>query len=153
LQQSPTGDLEFQGMDFTHKETAMFLIFAAILMVGIGLCNFVPRNSVSPRPVGRRCQGLRSLAFALGLALVTIPMGAWAKAPAENSAQVLRTRPGATAPIATEARAASGQDYASREASAKDLEKFEGGSTTVVFAVGGSVLVVVLIVVLILVIL
>ncbi len=131
----------------------MFLIFAAILMVGIGLCNFVPRNSVSPRPVGRRCQGLRSLAFALGLALVTIPMGAWAKAPAENSAQVLRTRPGATAPIATEARAASGQDYASREASAKDLEKFEGGSTTVVFAVGGSVLVVVLIVVLILVIL
>lgn len=127
----------------------MFLMFAAILMVGIGLCDFVPRNSVSPRPVGRRRQGLRSLAFAIALGLVSIPTSAWAEAPGESSAEVLQTRSGATAPIATEARAAEGQDYASREASAKGLEKFEGGSTTVVFVTGGTVLLVILIVVLI----
>jgi hypothetical protein len=40
-----------------------------------------------------------------------------------------------------------GQDYASREASAKGQEQFEGGSTTV--WIGGSTLVVVLLVILI----
>jgi len=129
----------------------MVLILAAILMVGIGLCYFVPRNSVSPRPVGRRRQGLRSLALVIALGLASIPTAVWAHAPSENSAQVLRTRPGATAPTVTEASAASGQDYASREASAKGLEKFEGGST-VIWVAGGSTLVVILIVVLIIVI-
>jgi hypothetical protein len=129
----------------------MFLMLAAILMVGIGLCNFVPRGCVSPHPVGKRRQGLRSLALAIALGLVSIPTSAWANAPGENSAQILRGRPAVTASIATEARAPQDQDYASREASAKGLEKFEGGSTTVVLATGGSVLLVVLIVVVIIV--
>jgi hypothetical protein len=131
----------------------MLLILAAILMVGIGLCNFVPRVPVSPRPVGRRRQGLRSLALAIALGLASIPTGAWANAPGESSAQVVQTRPAPAAPIVTEARAAEGQNYASREAKAKGLEKFEGGSTTVVFVTGGTVLLVILIVVLIVVIL
>jgi hypothetical protein len=130
----------------------MFLMLAAILMVGIGLCNFVPRGCVSPHPVAKRRQGLRSLALAIALGLVSIPTSAGANAPGENSAQILRGRPAATASIATEARAPQGQDYASREASAKGLEKFEGGSTTVIWVAGGSTLVVILIVVLIIVI-
>jgi len=130
----------------------MFLMLAAILMVGIGLCNFVPRGCVSPHPVGKRRQGLRSLALAIALGLVSIPTSAWANAPGENSAQILRGRPAVTASIATEARAPKDQDYASREASAKGLEKFEGGSTTVIWVAGGSTLVVILIVVLIIVI-
>ena len=100
----------------------MFLMLAAILMVGIGLCNFVPRGCVSPHPVGKRRQGLRSLALAIALGLVSIPTSAWANAPGENSAQILRGRPAVTASIATEARAPQDQDYASREASAKGLE-------------------------------
>ena len=127
----------------------MFLMLAAILMVGIGLC--APRNSFSPHPVARRRQGLRSLALAIALGLVSIPTSAWANASGENSAQILRGRPAAAASIATEARAPQGQDYASREASAKGLEKFEGGSTTVIWVAGGSTLVVILIVVLIIV--
>jgi hypothetical protein len=138
-------------MDLAHKEAIMFLILAAILMVGIGLRNLVPHSFVPARVAGRRRQGLRSLAFALGLALASIPTGAWANAPSENSAQIAQTRPATTAPIATEARAAEGQDYASREAKAKGLEKFEGGSTTVVLVAGGSTLLVILIVVLIIV--
>jgi hypothetical protein len=130
----------------------MFLMLAAILMVGIGLCNFVPRGCVSPHPVGKRRQGLRSLALAIALGLVSIPTSAWANAPGENSAQILRGRPAVTASIATEARAPQDQDYAPREASAKGLEKFEGGSTTVIWVAGGSTLVVILIVVLIIVI-
>jgi hypothetical protein len=129
----------------------MFLMLAAILMVGIGLCDFAPRN-LSPHPVGRRRQGLRSLALAIALGLASIPTSAWANAPGENSAQILRTRPVATDSMVTEARVPQGQDYASREASAKGLEKFEGGSTTVIWVAGGSTLVVVLIVVLIIVI-
>jgi len=130
----------------------MFLMLAAILMVGIGLCNFVPRGCVSPHPVAKRRQGLRSLALAIALGLVSIPTSAGANAPGENSAQILRGRPAVTASIATEARAPQDQDYASREASAKGLEKFEGGSTTVIWVAGGSTLVVILIVVLIIVI-
>ena len=127
----------------------MFLILAAILMVGIGLRNLVPHSFVPARVAGRRRQGLRSLAFAIALGLASIPTSAWASPPGENSAQTLRSRPAAAAPMATEARAVEGQDYASREASAKGLEKFEGGSTTVVLVAGGSTLVVVLVVVLI----
>ena len=127
----------------------MILMFTAILMVGIGLCNFVPRGCVSPHPVAKRRQGLRSLALAIALGLVSIPTSAGANAPGENSAQILRGRPAVTASIATEAPAPQGQDYASREASAKGLEKFEGGSTTVIWVAGGSTLVVVLVVVLI----
>src|ERR1700690_2011879 len=115
----------------------MFLMLAAILMVGIGLC--APRNSFSPHPVGRRRRGLQCLAFAIALGLVSIPTSAWANAPGENSAQILRSRPAATASIASEARAPQGQDSASREASAKGLEKFEGGST-VIWVAGGSTL-------------
>ena len=74
-------------------------------------------------------------------------MSASAKAPGENSAQVAQILPATPAPIPTEARTTKGQDYAAREASAKGLEKFEGGSTTV--WIGGSTLVVVLLVVLI----
>ena len=127
----------------------MFLMLSAILMVGIGLCDFAPRNSFSPHRIGRRRRGLQSLAFAIALGLASIPTSAWASPPGENSAQTLRSRPAAAAPMATEARAVEGQDYASREASAKGLEKFEGGSTTVVLVAGGSTLVVVLVVVLI----
>jgi hypothetical protein len=112
----------------------------------------VPRNSFSPALVGRGGQGLRSLALAIALGLASISTSAWANAPGDNSAQVLRTRPAAPASIATEARPASGQDYASREAKAKGLEKFEGGSTTVVLVAGGTTLLVILIVVLIIVI-
>jgi hypothetical protein len=131
----------------------MFLILAALFMVGIGLCEFVPRISFSPGPVRRRGQGLRSLALVIALGLASIPTSAWANAPGENSAQILRTHPAPAAPLVTEARAPEGQDYASREAKAKGQEKFEGGSTTVVFVTGGTVLVVILIVVLIVVIL
>ena len=130
----------------------MFLMLSAILMVGIGLCDFAPRNSFSPHRIGRRRRGLQSLAFAIALGLVSIPTSALASAPGENSAQIQRTPPVATASVATEARMPQGQDYASREAIAKGLEKFEGGSTTVIWVAGGSTLVVVLIVVLILVI-
>lgn len=76
-------------------------------------------------------------------------MSASAKAPGEVSAQVSVPRPAAFAPIPSEARTMKGQDYASREASAKGQEKFEGGSTTV--WIGGSAVVVILLVVLILV--
>ena len=106
-----------------------------------------PRNSSSSRPARRRHQGLRWLALAGALALGSIPISASAKAPGEISAQVSQSRPAAPAPIPTEARTTKGQDYASREASAKGLEKFEGGSTTV--WIGGSTLVVVLLVILI----
>jgi hypothetical protein len=74
-------------------------------------------------------------------------MAAWAKAPIEVSAQVSPTRSATLAPIQTEARTVQVQNYASREASAKDLEKFEGGSTTV--WIGGSTLVIVLLVILV----
>jgi hypothetical protein len=106
-----------------------------------------PRNSFSSRPAHRRHQGLRWLALAVALALGSIPVSASAKAPGEISAQVLQTRSATPAPIPTEARTTKGRDYASREASAKGQEKFEGGSTTV--WVGGSSLVIVLLVVLI----
>jgi hypothetical protein len=128
----------------------MFLMLAAILMVGIGLC--APCDSFSPHRIGRRRQGLQWLAFAIALGLASIPTSAWANALGETSAQILRARPEAPASPATEARVPQGQDYASREASAKGLEKFEGGSTTVIWVAGGSTLVVVLIVVLIIVI-
>jgi hypothetical protein len=104
-------------------------------------------NSSSSRPTRGGHQGLRWLALALALALGSIPMSASAKAPGEISAQVSETRPATPAPIPTEARTTKGQDYASREASAKGQEKFEGGSTTV--WVGGSTAVVVLLVILI----
>ena len=106
-----------------------------------------PSNSFSSRPARKRHQGLRWLALAVALALGSIPMSASAQAPGEISAQVVQTRTTTPAPVSTEARAPKGQDYASREASAKGLEKFEGGSTVV--WVGGSTLVVVLLVVLI----
>jgi hypothetical protein len=126
-------------MDVTHKEAIMLCIRIA------------PRNSFSSRPARRRYQGLRWLALAVALALGSIPMSASAKAPGEISTQVSEPRPATPAPIPTEARTTKGQDYASREASAKGLEKFEGGSTTI--WVGGSVVVVVLLVVLIVVLL
>lgn len=104
-------------------------------------------NSSSLRPAHRRHQGLRWLALAVALALGSIPMSASAKAPGEISAQVSQARSATPAPVPTEARTTKGQDYASREASAKGLEKFEGGSTTV--WIGGSTLVIVLLVILI----
>ena len=106
-----------------------------------------PSNSSSSRPARRRHQGRQWLALAVALALGSIPMNASAKAPGEISAQVVQTLPATPAPIPTEARTTKGQDYAAREASAKGLEKFEGGSTTV--WIGGSTLVVVLLVILI----
>jgi hypothetical protein len=125
----------------------MLLIFAAILMVGIGSCCFMPRYSFSPQRAAGRRRGLRSLVLAIALALVSVPVGAWAKAPDKTSAEIQQTRPTATAPIVPEAGPTQGQDYASREASAKGLEKFEGGDTTVIL--GGSALVLILLVVLI----
>ena len=106
-----------------------------------------PSNSSPSRPVRRRPQGVQWLALAVALALGSIPMSASAKAPGENSAQVAQILPATPAPIPTEARTTKGQDYTSREANAKGLEKFEGGSTTV--WIGGSTLVVVLLVILI----
>ena len=106
-----------------------------------------PINSSSSRPARRRHQGLRWLALAVALALGSIPISASAKTPGEISAQVSQTRPATPAPIPTEARTAKVQDYASREASAKGLQKFEGGSTTI--WIGGSTVVIVLLVVLI----
>ena len=116
----------------------------------LSIC-IAPKNSFSSRPARRRHQGLRWLALAGALALSSIPMSASAKAPGESSTQVSQSRPATPAPIPTEARTTKGQDYASREASAKGLEKFEGGSTTV--WVGGSAVVVVLLVILIVVLL
>jgi hypothetical protein len=127
----------------------MVLMLAAILMVGTWLCHFVPRNSFSTRSPRRRWQGLRLFALATALALASIPTSALAEAPGESSAQLLPSPLTTEAPIAPEVRMSQGRDYASREESAKGLEKFEGGSTTVVLATGGSVLLVVLIVVLI----
>jgi hypothetical protein len=130
----------------------MFLMFAAILMVGTWLCHFVPRNSFSIGVPRRGWRGLRLFALATALALASIPTSALAEALGESSAQVLPSPLAAEAPIAPEVRMSQVQDYASREVNAKGLEKFEGGSTTVVLATGGSVLLVVLIVVLIVVI-
>jgi hypothetical protein len=107
----------------------------------------VSRNRSSSRPARSRHQGLRWVALAVALALGSIPLGAEAKASAETSTQVVPTQPGTLAPISTEGRSAQAQNYASREASAKGLEKFEGGSTTI--WIGGSAVVVVLLVVLI----
>jgi hypothetical protein len=121
-------------MDVTRREAIM--LFNRI----------APSNSSLSRPARRRHQGGQWLALAVALAL-SIPMNALAKAPGEISAQVVQTLPATPAPIPTEARTTKGQDYASREASAKGLEKFEGGSTTV--WIGGSTLVVVLLVILI----
>lgn len=125
----------------------MLLMFAAILMVGVLSSHFMPGDLFSPRHVGGRRRGMRALVLAIAMALVAIPTGAWAKAPDKTSAEIRQTQPTATAPIAPEAGPTQGQDYASREASAKGLEKFEGGETTVVL--GGSALVIILLVVLI----
>jgi hypothetical protein len=127
----------FRRMDVIHMEAIM--LFTRI----------TPSNSSSSssRPARRRHQGFRWLGLAVALALGSIPMSASAKAPAENGAQVSQTRLATPAPVPTEARTTKGQDYASREASAKGLEKFEGGSTTI--WIGGSTAVIVLLVVLI----
>ena len=130
----------------------MVLMLAAILMVGTWLCHFVPRNSFSTRFPRRRWQGLRLFALATALALASIPTSALAETPGESSAQVLPSPLTTEAPIAPEVRMSQVQDYASREVNAKGLEKFEGGSTTVIWVAGGSTLVVILIVVLIIVI-
>jgi hypothetical protein len=105
------------------------------------------RDSFSSRPARRRHQGLRWLALAVTLALGSIPMGAWAKAPGEVSAQVSPVRPATQSSVPTEARTAQGHEYASREARATSQAKFVGGGTEI--WIGGSTVVIVLLVVLI----
>jgi hypothetical protein len=111
----------------------------------------------SPSPIGSRWghwrARLRRFAVAVALVLVFVPAGQWGSAEAktvvDTDAPVARTPVAATAARATEAAPATGGDYAAREASARKLESFEGGDTTVVL--GGSALVIILIVILIIV--
>jgi len=70
-----------------------------ILMVGIWTMQFRTSRSVSPLPVGRRRQGLRSLALPSHLGWLPFRR-APGPPPGENSAQTLRSRPAAAAPMA-----------------------------------------------------
>jgi hypothetical protein len=90
---------------------------------------------------------LRWLGLAVVLTLSSISTGAWAKAPQEIQAQVSPTQLEPLAPVPAQAQTSQGQVYASREASAPNQSRFEGGSTVV--WVGGSTVVIVLLVILI----
>ena len=136
----------------THKEEVVLFKFAKILRAGLGLHSFILRKSFPKRPVGIGQHGLQAFALAAVMAMASIPAGAWAKSPGEESPHVVQLRSNATDPIANATPRPEDKDYASREAKAKGLEKFEGGSTTVVLVAGGSTLLIVLIVVLIVVI-
>jgi len=115
----------------------------------MSLAQSARRTSVSSHVIRKRNGGLRSLAFAIVLALGAIPTAVWAKAPVPGSAEVSRTRPASAAthaPTTADPRS-SQQAYAAREASAISQEKFEGGDSTI--WIGGSTVVIVLLVVLI----
>lgn len=130
----------------------MLLMLATILMVR--MADVWPRAVRSGHghrlgPQARRGwqRALGSMVLALTLALAAGPAVAEPAPVASTGEQIQRPTP--TAGSRTEAQSSQADDYASRELGAKDLEKFEGGSTVVI---GGSALVVVLLVILIIVI-
>ena len=114
--------------------------------------NFTRRGSFSSCLKPARRHGIKGFAIAVSLALFFVPAGALAMSPPANSAQVLQTAPAATDPNTTAATTKAGtaqdQDYASREANAKGVDKFEGGSTVIVLG-GTGLAVIVLVIVLI----
>lgn len=124
---------------------SLSLMFSLILMTGVVVRGLRP-VALAPRraSTGWR-RSSRSLALALALAIGGVSAASTSARSAETSTRVRATPVETVAP--TGAKVARDRDYASREVSARGLEKFEGGDTTVVF--GGGLLVVVLIVILI----
>jgi len=96
----------------------------------------------------------RALALALGLAVLGAPFGAEAANPALTpiSAEVVQNeKSNPTGNRTTQLNTAPSLDetYASREASAKDLEKFEGGHGGLYIGGGAATLVIVLLILII----
>ena len=95
----------------------------------------------------RRFKGLSKLAMAIVFALALLPVSAWAKGAEINLRNPQAGIVSQSAEETTESNATTAREYATREAQAKGLEKFEGGSGTI--WIGGSTVVIVLLVVLI----
>gem|GEM_PF-2050628 len=142
----------------------MLLIPSTIFVMGVVLASsLVTRSRRSGRiRVATRVGAprWRALGLVAALLVVATPRGAWARsavpvpAQTETSAPIGHPSAPEGAPATTIPASGSPQqspEYASREARARDLEKFEGGSTTVV--IGSSALVLILVVVIILVLL
>jgi hypothetical protein len=127
----------------------LMLVFSGVLMTGVLVRGLRP-GAPGPRraSVGWR-RGSRSLALALVLAMGSVTASVASAKSTETSTSQGATPVAAGAP--TGATVARDRDYASREASARGLEKFKGGDTTIVL--GSGLLVVVLIVVLLVVLL
>lgn len=133
-----------------HMTLLLIFLTAAGLLLAGNLALNSKRHQQRSRIAFRRS---RAALLVGGLAAMSIVAAPTVPALAAQQAQQVDTSRGAVvgtvAPSPQGASSTQAREYAAREASAKELEKFVGGETSIV--IGGSALVVILLIVLIIV--
>ncbi|MBC8133632.1 MAG: hypothetical protein H7X95_11675, partial [Deltaproteobacteria bacterium] len=117
----------------------MVLMFVVVLAVGAALLGSlaVNNNRLQKNRVRTPNRGLRTAALAIAfgaLAVVAVPPARALAAGVAAQVQPVR-KAGTDVATSTEGASTQAREYAAREASAKNLEQFQGGATTVV--IGG----------------